>query len=244
MTLINRNSRIPFKHQLYEILIQKISDGEWKPGDQLPAESELIEKYQVSRNTIRNVLNMLVQKGLIYRERGRGTFISKPRLEQSMVSIINFTEDMKRRGIAASSRVISSELLPAPKDIADKLNISPGEELALLRRLRLGDEKVLGLEESYIVHKHCPGVLTKNDYSKFSLRETIRREYGLKWLRATQVINAVNASKELANLLNINERDALISIERVSYSQEDIPVEFIRIYYRGDRYLLYNELVE
>jgi GntR family transcriptional regulator len=95
MNRINRHSPLPLYHQLYEIVRQGILDGEWRPGDVLPPESELIAHYQVSRTTVRQVLDMLVNEGLIYRQRGRGTSVAHPTIEQSLVRIISFTEDMR-----------------------------------------------------------------------------------------------------------------------------------------------------
>lgn len=241
---INRRSKVPFYHQLYEILLDKIVSGEWKPGDQIPAEPELIETYKVSRSTVRNVLDMLVNKGLIYRQRGRGSFVAQPSVEQALVRIVNFTEDMRQRGITPSSKVLSSKVLPASAYIADKLQVPIGEELVYLQRLRLGNNEPMGLEESYLIHSCCPGILDLHDFGDCSLRESISQDYGIQWLRASQVIRAVNASTEMSDLLEIPQHSALLSIERVTFSKTDTPVEFLKIYFRGDRYSLFNELQE
>lgn len=242
MLTINRKNKVPYYQQLYEILRECITKGTWKPGDMLPTESDLTGQYQVSRNTVRNVMEMLVNEGLIYRERGRGTFVAQPTVEQALVRIINFTEDMRQRGLTASSKVLSAELLLAPEDIAEKLKIKPGEELGLLKRLRLGNDEPMSVEESYFIHHYCPGFLTRHDYSATSLREAMLRDYNIRWVRATQVIRAVSPSRELSSLLKIPPKVALLLIERVTYNDQDVPVEFLRIYYRGDRYTLYNEL--
>ena len=105
MIAINRKSKIPYYQQLYEILRQKIIRQEWKPGDLIPGESELMDTYQVSRNTVRDVMDMLVNEGLIYRKQGKGSFIAEPSLEQMLIRIVSFTEDMRQRGIRPSSRV-------------------------------------------------------------------------------------------------------------------------------------------
>lgn len=241
MRPIDRNSKLPLYHQLYEILRGNIVNGQWQPGDMIPPESELIERYQVSRTTVRQVLDMLDSEGLIEREQGRGTFVAHPTVEQGLVRIVNFTEDMRMRGCEPSSKVLFSGLIPAPQDIAEKLHIEPGEELARLERLRLADGEPMGIEESYLVHRYCPGIL-QGDYVSNSLREALERNYDIRWTRAKQSIRATLAPRDLAELLGIKPRLALLFIERVSYSQEDVPVEFLRIYYRSDRYVLYNEL--
>jgi GntR family transcriptional regulator len=240
---IDRDSKLPFYQQLYEILRGKIQHGEWQPGDLIPTESDLIDSYQVSRNTVRQVLDMLVNEGLIYRQRGRGSFVAHPTLEQSMTRIISFTEDMRQRGFSPGTKVLSASLILAAEDISKKLNISPREQLAYLQRLRLADGEPMSIEESFLVHRYCPGVL-QHDYARQPLREILERDYGIPITSAKQVIQAMLAPAELAELLEIKPHSALLFIERISYSQGRTPVEFLRVYYRADRYSLYNELHE
>jgi GntR family transcriptional regulator len=241
MRQINRASKLPLYHQLYQILRSNITSREWQPGDMIPPESGLIERYQVSRTTVRQVLDLLANEGLIYRQQGRGTFVAHPTVEHGLVRIVNFTEDMRMRGCEPSSKVLFSGLVPAPPDIAEKLQIEPGEELARLERLRLADGEPMGVEESYLVHRYCPGVL-QHDYVSNSLRETLGQDYGIRWTHARQTIRAILAPRDLADLLAIRPKSALLFVERISFSQQNIPVEFLRIYYRADRYVLYNEL--
>jgi GntR family transcriptional regulator len=241
MRQINRASKLPLYHQLYQILRNNITGREWQPGDMIPPESELIERYQVSRTTVRQVLDILTNEGLIYRQQGRGTFVAHPTVEHGMVRIVNFTEDMRMRGCEPSSKVLFSGLVPAPRDIAEKLGIEPGEELVRLERLRLADGEPMGVEESYLVHRYCRDIL-KGDYGSNSLRETLVQDYDIRWTHARQTIRAILAPRDLAELLAIRPKSALLFVERISFSQQNIPVEFLRIYYRADRYVLYNEL--
>ncbi len=241
MDAINRQSKLPLYQQLYEMLRGNITRGEWKPGDLIPAESELIERYGVSRITVRQVLDMLVQEGLIYRQRGRGSFVAHPAVEQVLQRLVSFTDDMRQRGFAPSTRIVSSGLLPAPADIAGQLHILPGEELAKIERLRLADGEPMSVEESYLIHRYVPGILEK-DFVADPLREVIDRNYGVRWLRARQVIRAINAPPALAVTLSVRPNVAVLFIERVSFSQQNVPVEFLRIYHRGDRYALHSDL--
>jgi GntR family transcriptional regulator len=241
MRLIDRSSKLPLYHQLYEILRGKIMRQDWKPGDVIPPESELVDRYQVSRTTVRQVLDLLTNEGLIYRQQGRGTFVAHPTVEQTLVRIVNFTEDMRMRGSEPSSKVLFSGLIPAPPDIAAKLQIEAGEELACLERLRLADGEPMGLDESYLIHRYCGGIL-EEDYVTNSLRQSLAQKYGIHWTHAKQAIRAVLATREQAEVLGIAPKSALLFVERVSYSQENVPVEFLRIYYRADRYVLYSEL--
>ena len=240
---INRQSKLPYYQQLYDILRGKIVRGEWTPGDMIPPESELIEAFEVSRSTVRQVLGMLVDDGLIFRQRGRGSFVAHPTLEQAMTRIVSFTEDMHQRGFEPGTAVLSATILPAAPETARQLQIDPGEELALVRRLRLADGEPMSIEESYLVHRYCPGIL-QHDYADKPLRETLELDYGIRLVQARQVIRAIRASKELAAILEISSRVPLLFIERITFSQDSVPVEFLRLYYRADRYSLYNELHE
>jgi GntR family transcriptional regulator len=107
--------------------------------------------------------------------------------------------------------------------------------------LRLADGEPMGVEESYLVHRYCRDIL-KGDYVSKSLRETLVQDYDIRWTHARQTIRAILAPRDLAELLAIRPKSALLFVERVSFSQQNIPVEFLRIYYRADRYVLYNEL--
>ncbi len=241
MNQVDRNARLPLYHQLYEVLHERILLRQWKPGDRLPTEAELIESYGVSRITVRKVLDMLVKEGLIYRQAGRGTFIAHATLEQGLSHIISFTEDMQRRGFTVTTRVLSSRLIPAPDYIAEKLHIRAGEELAQLERLRLADGEPMCIENAHFVHRYCRGIL-EHDFAVHSLREIKIQKFGIRWIRARQTIRAIGATAEIADLLGIKKKSPLLFFERVSFSQNNIPVEFLQAYYRADRYILYSEL--
>jgi GntR family transcriptional regulator len=242
MNGLSRESKLPLYQQLYDILRGELVRGQWKPGDILPAESELMQRFGVSRITVRQVLDMLVRDGLIYRQQGRGTFVAHPTIEQTQVRIVSFTEDMRQRGFRPGPEVLQAELLPAPADIAGRMAIETGAELAHIRRLRLADEEPMSIEDAYLVHSYFPGVLAR-DYTSQPLRRTLDEVYGIRLVRAKQVLRAVMATRELARLLSVRAGTALLFIERVSFSAQGVPVEFLRIHYRGDRYVLYNELV-
>jgi len=236
-----RASKLPLYHQLYEILREKVRRAEWRPGEMIPSESELLKRYGVSRVTARQALDALVRDGLIYRERGRGSFVARPALEKGIMRILSFTEDMLQRGLTPGTRVLCAGVIRAPFEIAEKLSVEAGEELVRLERLRLAENEPLSIEESHLIHRYCPGIL-KHDFAQESLCEVLERDYGIRWSRATQVIRAVVAAPREAEILSIRPRSSLLFLERISYSQQSTPLEFLRIQYRGDRYALYNEL--
>jgi GntR family transcriptional regulator len=184
---------------------------------------------------------MLVKDALIYRQRGKGTFVAHAPIEQGLTRIISFTDDMTRRGFRPGTSVLASELIRAPAHLAQPLRVPVGEELAHIQRLRLADGEPLAIEDSYLIHRFCPGILDQ-DYASRPLREALEGAYGLRMARAAQTIRALPVPAALAEPLGVKRGTAVLSIERISFSDQGIPVEFLRIYYRGDRYYLRNEL--
>lgn len=239
--MVNRQSRVPLYYQLYELLRAQIVRKELEAGEMLPTENDLIARYEVSRNTVRQALDSLVDDGLITRHRGRGSFVTHPTIAQGANRIVSFTDDMRHRGLTPHTEVLRRELVAAPESIAHALGIEPGEELAHLDRLRLADREPMSVEHSYLISRLCPGVLDL-DYATVPLREALERRYGIVLSRATQTIRAVAATKQQAARLAIDPGAALLTIERVSYADNEQPVEYLRLYHRGDRYAFYSEL--
>ena len=238
---IDRRNKVPLYQQLYELLQAKIKNKEWEPGDILPSEHDLLDSYQVSRATVRQALDALVNDGLIYREQGRGTFVAYPNVDQTLVRIVSFTEDMERRGFKPSTKVLFFGKIKATPKLASQLAIQPGDELMRLDRLRLADGEPMSIEESFLVHSMCSG-LSDYDFSENSLRVLLEEVCNIQLLQADQIIRAISAPSNIARPLTVKTTDPLLYIERVSYSQYNLPVEFLRLYHRGDRYELFNSL--
>lgn len=238
---LDRHSAVPLYQQLYELLRKKITQGEWRPGDMLPTENELVEQFGLSRNVVRQALDELVREGLIYRQRGRGTFVAHPTVEQALVRVISFTEDMRQRGFTPGTEVLSAQVLPASPEMAAHLGLQAGAELVRIERLRLADGEPMSIEVSHLIHALCPGILAY-DFAHQPLREILERVYDLRIESARQTIRAIAATPYLAERLGLETGAPLLFIERVSYTAGQVPIEFLQIYHRGDRYVLYNEL--
>ena len=241
MINLSRSSKTPLYFQLYQILYANIIKGVWKPDDLLPTEAELGETYGLSRATVRQAFDMLVNQGWVYRRQGQGTFVSRPTFEQNLNRIISFWEDMHLRGLKPGTRVLSSEIISATDEMVENLEVEPGAELASLVRLRLADDEPLSVEHSFLVYQYCPGILEQN-YADNSLRKMLVDEFNIHLVKARQKIRAVPASRKMAELLEVDVNAPLLHLERVSYNDQGIPIEFLRIHLRGDRYTFYAEL--
>jgi len=238
---VSRQSKSPLYEQIYQLLRNKIFDGRLRPGDLLPSEAELVEQYQVSRATVRQALDELVSDGLIQRKQGRGTYVSPPKVEQGLVRIVSFTEDMRRRGLEPGTKLRSAGLIPATDILARHLEIPVDEPLAQIERLRLADDEPVSIEISYLVHRYCPGIL-EQDYTSQSLRKMLEDRYGIRISSARQSIRAITATHDMVEALSVENNTALLYIERISFTEYNVPIEYLRLFHRGDRYTLHGEL--
>lgn len=240
-SMLDRDSVIPLYHQLYEILRSHIDEGIWKPGDLIPPESELKKTYGVSQITVRQALNNLVEQGIIYRQRGKGTFVSQRMVTSSLTRIMNFADDMRQRGLTPRTELIRTGTAPTSKDTASKLRVEVGEEMALIKRLRFADNEPLSVEHCCLVHRYVPGIL-ENDFSTRSLSEILLTDYNITISSAEQTIRAQTPTQPISELLRISEDEPILVVDRIGYSQHGTPVEFLRMMYRADRYTLHCEL--
>lgn len=240
-TSLDFSSKIPIYHQLYEILRARIVGGEWQPDQLLPTDPQLMDYYGVSRITVRQALNNLVNEGLIFRQRGRGTFIAQVPVANDVGELVTFEEDMRRRGMVPETRVLQQGLVPVSVATAEKLNMQIGEELAGAQLLRLADGLPLYLDDCLVVHKLFPGILDKFDFATTPVITMLEQSYGVRLTRSIQTVAAVEAVDEQVKLLQNANRPLLLRVERIGYSQNNIPVLFERLYYRADRYMLRYE---
>lgn len=232
---LDKNGFIPLYYQIQRVLMEKIHSGELMTGDPLASEEELARVYQVSRMTARQALNGLKTKGFAVSQKGRGTFVTRPKLEKNIMHLRGFTEDMKHLGMVPSSKLLEQTAVRPTEELAEKLKIG-GEELVMrLRRLRLADGIPMALEESYIPLMQFPG-LEKINFAKQSLYFILRETFGVRVAWADEVIEALPATREESELLTIPKKASVLSISRIIMTTEETPIEVACSRYRGDRY--------
>ena len=167
--LLDKQSTVPMYVQIEEHLKQRMQQGEFSVGTAIPSERELTEMFGVSRMTVRQSITNMVNNGLLYREKGRGTFVAAPKVEQPLSGLTSFTEDMLSRGMAPSNRLISFDKMMPYVDVAQKLQLGEGEEVFLVKRIRYADDKPMAIEKTYLPVKLVPALdkdaLTGSIYS-------------------------------------------------------------------------------
>jgi len=235
---INPDLSIPLYQQIREHLIQQINDSVYPSGSRLPSERDLASNFGVSRVTVRQALNSLMQEGVIYSQTGKGHYVYKPKLDQELGFLTSFTEEMHQRGVVPSSQVIHAEIQLAMLEITEHLQITPGTEIVFLQRVRKADNEPISLETAYLPHSICPGIVERFDFSNDSLYKVLREEYACPLIWAKQRMQARLPTTVEQNLIGVNQGSPVLSITRITYSHNDHPVELVRSIHRGDQYEL------
>lgn len=241
MPTLNKELPMPLYHQLKCALISAIESGEWQSNQQLPNEGQLAENFGVSKITVRQALRELADLGYIRREQGRGTFISKCKLDQGPRELTSFSEEMRRHQLNASSRVIEHYEIEASARVAEALHLRPGERVFVLTRLRLAEGEPMGIQTAHLPVAMTPG-LVGADLEHSSLYEVLRTRYGLQPAEARETYHAVPAETAPAALLGIAVGSPVFSVERVTYLPDGKPFEYVKSIMRGDRYSIILQL--
>jgi len=241
MSTIYRNSPLPRYYQLKEIMRERVRSGEWKPGDLIPSERELAEKYGISRMTARQAITDLVNEGLFYREQGKGTFVSRYKITQQLIHLTGFTEDIQARGQRPSAKVLSAQMGPADEATAERLHIEPRQLIFCVRRLRLANDEPLAIEFSQVSFMDCEKLL-EEDLEQNSLYRLLETKYGLPLMEAEQELEAGLAGNEEAQLLKIPAGSAVLFIRRTTYTDRNKPIEYAKSVYCGNKYTFYTHM--
>lgn len=232
---LDKNGFIPLYYQIQQTLMEKIRSGQLNEGDPLASEEELARLHQVSRMTARQALHGLKTSGYAVSRKGRGTFVTRPKMERNIMHLEGFTEDMKQRGMVPSSKMLEQAVIGASEEVSEKLKLNEGERILKLRRLRFADGTPMALEESQIPLRLYPG-LDRYNFEKNSLYAVLRENYGVRVGWADEIIEAMPATREESELLTIPKRASVLTISRVIMSTTDTPIEAACSRYRGDRY--------
>jgi len=243
---LDKNSPIPLYFQLEEILKERIETGELQPGDLVSSEKELSEKYQISRPTIRQALRGLVNEGLLYREKGKGTFIAKPKIDYGFIQrLTTFYDDMLEKGYIPKTKVIKQEVKNARGTIANKLNILKGEKIIFLNRIRFVENEPIVSVMNFIPYRLCPGLINE-DLENKSLYRTLINKYELKPYKAKITLEPIIAEEYDSQILKIKLGAPMHLMQNITYTKDNIAMDYFESRFRGDkgkvRVELYNEI--
>lgn len=231
---LDKSSFTPLYHQIEQALRKQIETGELSAGQAI-SERELSERLKVSRMTARQALQALREEGLIYSERGRGTFVAEQKMTVHTRQLLGFTEDMRRRGLSAGSKVLSFRKFRPEAATAAKLMLDEGAEAYEIVRLRLADRIPMAFETCLLPAHLCPD-LKKTDVERGSLYQSLEESYGIRLGHADEILEAACATSREAELLSIKPRSPVLVVTRTVFATDGSLIEMVRSVYRGDRY--------
>jgi len=205
------------------------------PGDALLTEAELCRRFSVSRMTVRQALQVLSSAGMIERRQGRGTFVAARPLHRRPGVFLSFSEEMARRGLMASSRLVAAGISPArPEEVVD-LHLDPGDDVVRIERVRLADGVPIAFEDAALVLDQA-GVLAA-DLRAGSLHQALN-QLGVVASSATGTVAARLARREETRLLETSASAALLVETRLLFDQHGRPFERTESRYVADRYVI------
>lgn len=229
----------PLYLRLQEHIKAAVRRGDLKPLDALPGERDIAEAFSVSRVTVRKALAGLVEVGLLKQRQGSGTFVAAhpQKVEQALSRLTSFSEDMRLRGFAPTVRWLGREVSLASPREAMRLSLSPTETVCRLKRLRMADSTPMAIELATVSTRYLPDPSMVED-SLYAVLE----QRGVRPVRALQRLSAANLAPEEAALLDVAPGAAALAIDRLSFLESGIPIEFTQSWYRGDAYDFVAEL--
>lgn len=232
----------PLYRQIKDLLLENLRRGEWKPGEMLPSEIELASRYRVSQGTVRKAIDELAGENLLVRRQGKGTFVATHGERQVRFRFLRLAPD-SGEPVAPERRLLDFRRTRAPAELARLLELRTGDAVIALKRLLVFADDPVVLEEVWLPGTLFKGLtataITEHKGALYNLFET---EYGTRMVRAEERLKAVSADAATAELLGTGAGQALLQVERLTYTYGDKPVEWRKGLYKTDRHYYRSEL--
>nr|WP_272508908.1 GntR family transcriptional regulator [Clostridium ganghwense] len=236
MKKVSKENPIPLYYQLKEILQEMIENEELKPGDLIPTERQLCEIQNVSRMTARKAIMALVNEGVLYREQGKGTFVSQPKINQPLSELSKgFTEALAKRGLKSYTNILSFDIKDSTLENRKHLNLIDDEKVIELKRLRTVEDEPFGVEDVCIPYRLCPD-LTREMLEGRSLYVVLREKYGYCPESTKQTIEPIKVNEYEGELLNLESEDLALLVKGTAYLSDGTAMEYTKTTFRCDKY--------
>lgn len=232
----------PLYQQIKGLLIQSLQNGEWKPGELIPSETELAGRYGVSQGTVRKAIDELAAENLVVRKQGRGTFVATHNEDRAQYRFLRLVSDAGQ-ALVPKSTYLSVDRVRANTDVATLLDIKPSDPVFVVKRT-LGFESIPRIfDEIWLPAAQYKGLtLERLQACDSTLYGFLESAFGVRMLRAVENIKAVSAQSEQADRLHVPEGTPLLMVERQSMTYADQLVELRRGWYVTDQFSYRNEL--
>ena len=242
MRKVDKTSPIPLYYQLKTIILELIDNEEYKAGDSIPTEREFCDIHGISRMTVSKTINSLIHEGLLYRERGKGTFVAHNKENHRLSTLLSFTEDMQKKGMQANTKLLEFKRKTATKKLEKDLKLEgPNKDVFKITRLRCSNDGPYALETVYLAAYLC-NELTAEMIDQQSLYEILDKNFNCKLDYAYQTVEPILVSEYESEVLDVASDSLALLFVRKTYLKNDIPIEVTTAIYRSDRYKFEIEL--
>ncbi|MEP7199358.1 MAG: GntR family transcriptional regulator [Chloroflexota bacterium] len=225
----------PLYRWLAASLRDDISRGLYRPGDALPTEHELMRQYHLSITTVRRAVHELVREGWIYRRAGKGTFVKRSKLEERLLRLTSFAEEMQTRDITPSFKLICAKPMVPPPFEWDALHLAPKQYACYIERVQLANGEPIALARGYWL-MDIGERLRAADLNRIALYQHVENDLHIPLIEADETISAAVANADIARKLGVTLKAPLLVRRRLTYTTEMRPIEYTTTYYRADRY--------
>ena len=235
----------PLYQQIKSLILQSLQAGAWKPGEMIPSEMELAARYRVSQGTVRKAIDELAADNLLMRRQGKGTFVAthaERHVQYRFLRLLPDAGDRNEEG-PTQRNIISCRTIKGSSDICKLLQVPTGESLIHVRRVLVLASTPTILEDLWLPSSNFKGLSAEQmrDYpgATYAMFEV---EYGVRMVRAEEKLRAILPDDAQAQLLQVDQATPLLSVERVAYTDNDVPMELRRGLYRTDTHHYSNTL--
>lgn len=233
LVALQRNGGEAIYSQIAKLLKEEIASF-LTPGERLPSENELAERFGVNRHTVRRAVEDLIAAGLLERRHGKGTFVLDTPADYVLGSGTRFTENFESLGKTASSRILRKLVIPARGGVANRLKLAENDPVIWIESLRLADDRPICVISHFLPQRPIPELL--DEYHGGSLHEYLAVHHGLKLRRIESLVSAALPQGDDASLLGMPQNQPVLRVKSVNVSERDgTPFEYALTRFRADR---------
>lgn len=233
----------PLYLQIKALITRGLQGGEWRPGEAIPSEIELAQRYRVSQGTVRKAIDALADENLLVRRQGKGTFVATHAEQDIQYRFLRLTPDDPAQAGRLQRRFIDCRRQRATAEVARLLGLRTGDPTVQVRRLLELPDRPVVLDDLWLPGHLFKGLTAERlSESRGPLYSLFESEFGVRMIRAEEKLRAVSASADAAQWLKLKPGAPLLSVERISYTYGDVPVELRRGLYDTAAHHYRNEL--
>lgn len=235
--MLDQTAMKPLYVQLMEALEKDIQDGVYKPGEKIMTENEMAKEYGVSLITVRKAVGSLMERGLVIRKQGKGTFVTKAKVSRNMKKLQSFSEMCYQMGVKPGARMLENCLVKADAKTAKRLGVEEGSQVIYISRLRFADMEPVAIEKNYFPLKYA--FLLEGKFDDNSLFDFMKEKSGLEVAGSEKLIELCRATAQEAELLEVKKGDYLLFVRSTAYDDNGEPLYAGVQIINGDNFSLY-----